>query len=156
MSAKFYKIGFIVLVVVNIGWLAFLTLSKGGDCGPGRPCKGRFNMEERLHLNPETAKLFDSLRSKHFAIADPLRKEMGNLKVKSIQASTEDSAKFYAHAAAEKFEAVHLEMNRHFNELKSHLNAEQKAEMDKLIQDNFGGSPPFGPPHRGGRMRHQP
>lgn len=153
MSAKFYKIGFIVLVAVNIGWLGFLTFSKIEKCGPGQPCRGRFNMEERLHLNPETAELFDSLRDKHFAIADPLRKEMGVLKVKAIQASSQDSAAFYAHAAAVKFVAVHLEMNRHFNELKSHLSAEQKAEMDKLIQENFGGSPPFGPPHGRGRRK---
>jgi len=151
----FYTLVIIVLLLLNIGTLAFLWVSKSDNRRPvpqGRP--GGVLIEE-LQMNEQQQREFSHFRNVHRRATDSVQRQIkeaqralfGLVKKDDMDIEVRDSLL----GRIERYEsAKHLITIQHFHDIRSILDEEQKMLFNDFIEDigsQLNGHPP---PHRGG------
>jgi len=136
-------IGFIVMVLLNIGTLATIWVIHSSRLDRD-PMERRENMQRflgrSLDLSPEQRQAFRSLRQQHFRESRQMMQHIGELRNRYFQLLTSnnpaDSLSADSIAAEIGREQARFEraLYDHLANLRSQLNIDQKAKFDRLMQ----------------------
>lgn len=146
-----------LLVLVNIGTLAYLWLGKPKEMQPGnRPAGDAKNfIVQQLQLDQRQQQQFDSLRTIHFNEMNNYRKQMRELKDALFDKLKQPQDSGYI-SAAQQIGALQSQMDlstfHHFKALRAICTQSQQAKFDNIIQEvlrNMGR--PGGRPSEGDR-----
>lgn len=152
-----------VLMVVNIALLATIWLKRNGTTGPPA-FKGnaRDFLVDTLSLNDSQVRNFDSLRQAHFKKIDDDKRKLLFLRDRLFALLSEkDTSRiktqikdFLQQKIGEVQADIDLETFRHFYQLRSTLNEQQKQRFDSVIQNVLRTLDPRGN-GPGGPMPHE-
>lgn len=145
--AKKYRwiwIGFIIMVLLNIGTLATIWAIHANNRRDRDPIERREDMQRflgrSLDLSSEQRQKFHSLRQQHFRESRQMMQHIGELRNRYFQLLTgdnpADSLSADSIAAQIGREQVRFEraLYDHLAHLRGQLNTDQKAKFDRLMQ----------------------
>lgn len=159
-----WLVGLVVaLVIVNLGLVAFLWLSKDEKSLPPQGRDARNFLVRELSMDEQQVKLFDSSRRQHFEKMRKYNEEMRFLKdrlfglLKEENVPKKNEMVSILNENISKIQAaIDLETFDHFSKLRSILNDEQKRQFDTLIQEVLHTMAPRGGPPPDDRDRQGP
>jgi hypothetical protein len=127
-----------ILVILNIGLIAFTWLNhERGEAGKG-PGDARDFLVKDLRLNKQQEKAFDSLRSAHFTRMKAYHDEMRQLKdqlFSGLSSPAPAGQETVATKIGEVQKKIDLETFYHFYGLRKILTEEQQRKFDVIIRD---------------------
>ena len=139
-NSKFLKTVIVVLLIINIGTLAFMWKKMPGHGMPPPPQEiGRYLMHE-LKFTDEQVKQYEQLREEHRNSIDHLRRQSRNLHdafFDLLSASPVDSSKVneLADSIVSLQKQIEISTYYHFQKVRTLCTPEQQQQFDKVIKD---------------------
>lgn len=159
--AKKYRwalVGFIILLVVNIGTLATIWMMRPPQQlpafanGEGQPRRVQRFLERELNLNQQQRSEIRQLRQQHLSRMRSVREEIHRSRdayLKLLQNSDSPTNKKRVDSLATLIGRAHAQLERanyeHFTQMRALLNSDQRARFDTLLEQSLRG------PQRRGR-----
>lgn len=130
----------IVLNVLMIGWQWF---------GPrGHPPRPEDILKKELHLTDSQMDAYRELIREHRVIADPLEKEIADLRKQLLSFDATDSGKqTTADAVGEKQAEFEMSLFEHFKKVRALCNEEQQKKFDEVLLRALAAGRPPRPKH---------
>jgi protein CpxP len=149
-NSRFLKIVIIVLLVINIGTLAFMWLqhTHHGPDGPPRRDVAGF-LEHELKFTDDQRKQFDVLREEHHEQVENIQRrahEMHDRFFDLLSKQDSSEVKQLADSLAKNQEQVELITFDHFKKVRELCNPEQQKKFDEIIDDALRMMAPHGGP----------
>lgn len=145
-----------LLVVVNLGLLAFLWVNAPDKRGPGGPGEGKEILMERLEMDEGQREQYLAEWERHQAAISELRKELRREKDRFFSFEGEIDVEASAREIGELQAELDVATYRHFEKVRSFLDEGQREKFGEVFHELFGprgggkkGPPPGrgGPPH---------